>query len=262
MLKVDAATDGVARLPAWADGFAPFGTVHLLSVLLCIVLLVPLFIKGLSATKRDGDDRIPVAVWCGLLVGINAWSWTFWLTVPQFDLKQSLPLHFCDVAALIAPVALWFRWRWTRTLLFFWGFGLCTQAFVTPTITLGPAHERFWIFWLLHAGIVGSAAYDYVVRAYRPALRRCIAAIGMSILLFSVAMGVNHFLGSNYAYSGQSMPDQPTIIDALGPWPQRLLVLTAIGSAFFFMLVGISTVVSRFMPVCAKHVSEYTGPTA
>ncbi len=32
-------------------------------------------------------------------------------------------------------------------------------------------------------------------------------------------------LGVNYAFVGPSKPDQPSIIDVLGPWPQRLLLI-------------------------------------
>jgi uncharacterized membrane protein YwaF len=32
----------------------------------------------------------------------------------------------------------------------------------------------------------------------------------------------------NYGYVGQSKPGQPSLVDALGPWPQRVFVMVGL----------------------------------
>jgi hypothetical protein len=44
---------------------------------------------------------------------------------------KSLPLHICDLTRLLVPVALWTNHRAARAMLYFWGLGLSSQAFIT-----------------------------------------------------------------------------------------------------------------------------------
>ncbi len=154
--------------------------------------------------------------------------------------QDSLPLHVCDLAALIGPLALLIErpaWSWwLRALLFFWGVGLTTQGLVTPTLEHGPNHPRFYLFWLNHGSVVLLAVYDFVVRGYRPRYAEVWFAIGVTYALAALMIPVNLALNANYVFSGPSTPEAPTVLDALGAWPVRLVWMALIVAAVYHAL--------------------------
>jgi uncharacterized membrane protein YwaF len=44
-------------------------------------------------------------------------------------------------------------------------------------------------------------------------------------------------LGANYGFLGPSKPAQPTLVEVLGPWPQRLAVIFAIVAGAMALLM-------------------------
>ena len=48
-------------------------------------------------------------------------------------------------------------------------------------------------------------------------------------------MTANSLLGSNFAFASRP-PDNPSLIDHLGPWPWYLLAMQFIALLFFFLL--------------------------
>ncbi|MCW5767174.1 MAG: TIGR02206 family membrane protein [Phycisphaeraceae bacterium] len=163
----------------------------------------------------------------------RVWAWStivwqiasvaFWAWPTHFDLAESLPLHLCDIAAWIAPLALLTQKRWLRAVLYFWAIGLSTQAFFTPVLAEGPAHPRFWFFWIGHTQIVGSAIYDVVALGFRPRAKDFVYGVLANAAFFAIVMPVNLIWGVNYGFVGNVTPIHPTLIDKLGPWPLRIV---------------------------------------
>lgn len=124
-----------------------------------------------------------------------------------------------------------------RALLYFWGFGLSTQALLTPALTDPPSSIWFWAFWLQHGFVIAAAVYDVAAREFRPAWRDWLFASG-AIILYGIAMlPVNHWLGANYGFLGDSRPETPSIIDLLGPWPARLFVIALLAPGVMAILM-------------------------
>jgi hypothetical integral membrane protein (TIGR02206 family) len=145
------------------------------------------------------------------------------------------------------------QWRPWRTILYFWGLGLSTQAFFTPTLDLGPMHTKYWLFWVGHTAIVGSAVYDMVVRGYRPTLRDLGFALlttytlNMSIFYFDVLLTDLVKEPISYWYIGPSKPDKPTVIDKLGRWPLRVLWVALIVITDFILLWAVWPILRRLL---------------
>lgn len=235
----------------------PFGPEHLVALAWTLPLVVAscwLGRRWLSRAARGSDphgvrkERL-LSVWWGTgVVGINIASIVYWLMPARFDLKVSLPLQLCDLACAMTPLVFLTGWRLPRALVYFWGIGLSTQAFVTPTLDEPPPSARYWLFWLVHLAIVGSAVYDLVVRRFRPTWRELLWAIGVSVAWVLLMVWLNEALGSNYGYVGRGDPGSPTIVDFLGPWPARVLVMAAIGIAAFVCLWGVWPLWARLRP--------------
>ncbi|MCC6676378.1 MAG: TIGR02206 family membrane protein [Phycisphaerales bacterium] len=217
----------------WWTTFAPFTLFHLVTVLACGAAMLAAAVYGHwhRGTPREIRFRRGWG-WC--VIAYQVYTTIFYAS--QCTIQRSLPLQVCDLAAFIAGAAMITQRRWVRTLLYFWGIGLSTQAFATPIIHDGLGTLRFWMFWIGHVAIVGSAVYDVVVGRYRPGLRDLAAVIGMSLLYGAVVMVLNIAAGTNYGYIGNTRPDNPTVIDKLGAWPGRVGIMAAIVITDFILL--------------------------
>ena len=205
-------------------------TFHAFTASHAAVLVVFAFVTAVACTL--GVRRRGTATLARLERGAGAcmlalWvvSTLYWLVPQNYTIQEALPIHMCDLTGLIAPLVLITHKRALRTLLYFWGLGLSSQAMITPVLEHGPAYLPFWLFWLTHASIIGTAIYDLVAHRYRPTFRDCLFAIGMCAIWLAVVLVVDLSLDVNYGYVGKITPDRPTVIDHLGPWPIRVYKL-------------------------------------
>lgn len=241
-------------LADWVMTFRPFGWMHALSLAWTLGAMVAACWLGrrwLARGRYDLEQRLASA-WGGFCLCVNVWSIVFWSLPGQFNVRESLPLQLCDIACLIAPLVLLTGdragVRWARTLVFFWGIGLSTQAFFTPTLLEGPGHMKYYLFWLVHLAIVGTAVYDIAVRRYRPTVRDLLVAIAATLVWAIGVFFLNTAIGSNYGYIGNTTPEAPTIIDRIGPWPQRVFILTGIVIALFVAMWFFANLFDRIRP--------------
>jgi hypothetical integral membrane protein (TIGR02206 family) len=118
-------------------------------------------------------------------------------------------------------------------LLYFWGVGLSSLAFVIPVLEVGPANLEFWSFWLSHWMIVGGAVFMTLALGYRPALRDLVIAAVVLVAYGLAMIPVNTALGSNYAYVAPESP--PAAF--LGAWPLPRLPLLGLSAVLLMILV-------------------------
>ena len=226
--------------PAIPSGFTPFTATHLVAVGVCIAAIGLFILTGKQADERR--ERLVARTWATLWLVQQAIATVYWLLPAQFDVGKSFPIHLCDVAGWLGPFALLVaqsrRTRWLRTVLYFWGIGLSTQAFFTPTLEQGPGDFRFWLFWISHTQIVGAALYDIVARGYRPDARDFKVAIIASLCWAVPIVLLNWATGLNYGYLGKEL-EGTTILNALPPWPWRIVAVMGIVLALFTVLWGV-----------------------
>jgi hypothetical integral membrane protein (TIGR02206 family) len=213
--------------------FRPFGFQHFLPAGIALVGMSIIAAIGwrLNNSPRERTMRLSIAWTCfAYAVFVSLWYVSPWKLV----WSRSLPLHMCDVMVLLAPLALITHNRTLRTLNCFWGVTLCTQAFMTPILSIGLDDMEFYTFWTSHAVIVGSSLYDYAAGRFRPRLRDYKVCVGWGLVWIVTVFLVNILLeklgypGANYGYVGQSIPGQPTIVDKLGPWPFRAVLIAVV----------------------------------
>jgi hypothetical integral membrane protein (TIGR02206 family) len=222
-------------LPAWTERFELFGWLHGVTVAVCVGLIVGGCALGrwlspaAERAARRGLAACSLAIF-GVYVG-------YWAMPARFEWAYSLPLHVCDLMAFVAVWAMWSERRGPRGVLYFAGLALCTQGFITPIVTSGPAYLHFWLFWWLHLWIVGAAAYDLFARRFRPTWAEWRLTVGVGILYVLAMMALNHVIEANYGYVGATTPRTATLIDALGPWPWRVGILGLMTIALMALLM-------------------------
>eukprot|EP00752_Nemacystus_decipiens_P016585 g14825.t1 len=206
-----------------------FTTTHHLLALGVFVIVVSVMI--VSGRANDRWTRRLAAV-----IGLGVWliSAVYYTLPGNLEPDKSLPIQACDVLVLLAPLTLIRPSRLLYAVVYFGGFGLTTQAFVTPTSDIGaPDNIKFWIFWLLHGVILSTAIYIVVVSRFRPTfkdLRNAVLFWGIYALLM-IALNYGTYLGGlnggqgwYYGYLGPTLPDivAGSVLKHLGQWPRTL----------------------------------------
>jgi hypothetical integral membrane protein (TIGR02206 family) len=223
-------------MPSTWDVFAPYSGLHALALLVCALLIAAPSIAGrrlrqdAEATLRRALAAFAVCYW----VAYNIWwNWN------GLDLRTGLPLQLCDFNGLVAPLALMTGWRWARAALYFWTVALTSQAFIQPALTSGPATLVFWAFWTAHTIIAACAVYDIAVLGFRPGWRDLGRALVVSAAYVALVAPVNQWLGSDYGFIGDPADSRevPPFVRALGPWPQRAIILVALAVPGFVVVL-------------------------
>lgn len=219
------------------EHFHPFTPLHFAALLVCVALpaTIALFASRTRETKRSLRNGRRFLAIGNLVIWIIACG--FWFFPGYFRIDQSLPLHFCNIANLIAAAAVGFRWRIAQSLLYFWTFALCIWAFLTPFLMVGPAHLWFWVFWLYHLFIPLATSWVLSVDQFRPALADLRSAFIVTFLYTGFLALLNGMTGWNYGFVGAGKPGQPSVIDVLGPYPLRLIWMTLIAGMLFTVLL-------------------------
>lgn len=216
------------------ESFAPFSTLHAATVAGIGLATAALVLaarrgSGVARALATGLGVFYVVAW----IGMHGWR----NLPPQLDPMRTLPLQMCHLAALAGGLYFAAGWKWLRPLLYFWGLALTTQACITPTLTEGPSRLEFWFFWLTHGIIVAAALYAIAVDGYRPSWRDYGFACVAGAIYVAVAVALNVALGANYGFLGNMQPEIPTIIDLLGPWPERIALIMLIVAAAMAVLM-------------------------
>lgn len=222
----------------WLHQFQPFSVHHVLVV--CISALIMGTLLGLGRRWRGtARERLWRRIWGAGIVVTQIATISWWLLPANWDPGVSLPLHLCDLTVWVAAVALLAPSRLARCIIYFWGLGLSTQAFFTPTLQEGAAQMQYWWFWIQHTQIVGVAFYVIIVDGFRPTLRDLLAINIVTFGYLGAMLAINIPLDLNYGYVGQADPSTETVIQRLGPWPLRIVWITLIVEAVFVVMWAI-----------------------
>lgn len=216
--------------------FHPFTTEHFAALGIGAAVAACFILAG----RRGGDTR-KRATW--LLAGINLAVYPlsllgWWSLDAGKSIDNLLPCHLCDIAAITAGIALLTKRPLFCALTYFWGLAATLQALLTPAITVGFPTLPFVMFFIHHFAVVIAALYLPIVNGWRPKRpfwKGPLEVYGWSIVYLAFAMTINRLLGSNFAFASRP-PDNPSLIDHLGPWPWYLVSMQAIALVFFCLL--------------------------
>ncbi len=215
------------------DAFQPFTPTHALALAGIAAAAWGFVAAGRRASEPTVLER--TLAWTNLAIWIAAHGW--WVVPPQLDWATTLPLQLCHITAVVASLVLLTRRHALRALLYFWGFALSTQALLTPMLTDPPTTIWFWAFWAQHGFVIAVAVYDVAVLGFRPSWRDYWLACRMTFLYGLAMLPVNLTLGANYGFVGNSRPETPSVIDLIGPWPERLIVIVLLVAGVMALLM-------------------------
>lgn len=210
----------------------PFGRLHGLTVL---AMFAAIALLAWAGRRKPEWVRLGLG-WAALAIWLANQSYYAMREGGAVDWSKALPLQVCDVVALVAPLSLLTRNRWLMAVSWFGGLGLSTQAFITPVVRGGPDSVEYWVFWLMHGCIYATAVVHVVSLGYRPNFGDYARAWLASLGYVAFVVPFDMVTGWNYGYMGNTLPGTPTILDHLGPWPWRILVLCVLTSGIYLVL--------------------------
>lgn len=217
------------------ESFSIHPIIHLLMLVGLVVFSIMMIAIGKYTTQQGKEGAVSKSMGIWLLIMWSVYN-VYYFHPSIFDISVSLPLHVCDLLAIIASIAMIYPNRRASSLLYFCGLGLATQAIITPIGNQSPTTYRFWMFWLLHIGIIVSALYDLFVRRFYPKTKDLRFVILCDFVYVIVILPIDILFGWNYGYIGNSIPASTTIIEALGAWPLRVLWMILIVIALQIVL--------------------------
>lgn len=215
------------------DRFHPFSADHFGALGVGFSVLGLLLWFGTQSPRRR---NLVAAVLAGICLLAWPMSQIAWMMHPApKSLENILPLHLCDVAAIVAGFALLTRHPTLCALTYFWGLAATIQALLTPNVSMGFPHLPYLMFFTHHFAIVGAALFLPIVDGWkpkRPHFRAVLEVYLWSLGYLAVAMSVNRWLGTNFGFASRP-PENPSLIDYLGPWPWYLVGMQALAIVFF-----------------------------
>ena len=216
--------------------FKPFSHEHLITVLIGSVVVAALLLAGRSGER---GRKLSAAVLAFANLSAYPLNQAAWLSLDEpVALDNLLPFHLCDIAAIVAGFALMTGSHTLRSLTYFWGLAATFQALLTPALGVGFPAWPFITFFVQHFAIVAAALYFPIVDGWRPKQplwRSPLEVYGWSVAYLVFALFINSLLQTNFGFASRP-PDNPSLIDHLGPWPWYLFSLQAIALVVFLLL--------------------------
>lgn len=213
-------------------GFQAFSIEHGIPVLLFICSTI-LWIR-LASNWTSRNQFLTAFIFSLSLAFTVLWWMVFRMYTGQFDIREDLPFHLCNILTLVFPFALYYKARWFFGILYFWVFAGTLQAVITPDLREPFPHYIYFRYWWIHCGMISLVFYGLIVfkwKIYFKDLKN--AMIGANVyLVFSLI--INVVTGGNYFFTMRK-PEAVSILDYIGPWPWYLGTGQIVMFVFFLL---------------------------
>lgn len=215
------------------NNFQLFSLEHGLVMLFFAVLG---FILIRWALKQSTQRQDQVGIMLSIILILTNIIWIgLQIWVKDFNYKEDLPFHLCNVVGILTIFLALTKKQWIFEVLFFWVMSAVLLAMVTPGIMDSFPHYHFIKYWLTHAGVVIFMLYATFVYGMRLTIKSVLKSfIAIQIYALSVYM-INRLLGSNYFYLN-AKPPIDSLLDAFGDWPQYLIVIELMLLPLFLLI--------------------------
>lgn len=237
------------------EPFTPFSAIHIITLVLLTLInfLIIIFYrnkrskeyKKYAGRKNTGAHAVagPVdytkmfRLFLAIFMILNEAVYTAWsIATGEWTLGYSLPLHLCDMAMFFSVIMLVTKNYFLYEITYFWGLGGSLQALVTPDLyPYSFPHFIYFNFFLAHGAVVTSVLFMTFVEGFKPSKKSIWKTVVFTNIYMAVIAVIDILTQGNYLFL-RHKPNNPSIMDYLGPWPWYILGLEAIGIVVMFIL--------------------------
>ncbi len=214
--------------------FEAFSLMHFLPVLVIFIFFTVLIFYAPKFSKKN---QVLIGFLLSLIPLAAVLTRMIMLIIGgSFNYKEDLPLHLCRVVAFMLPAVMWTQNRLWIGVLYFFIVGGTLQAVITPELSDGPDSIHYYLYWLVHAWMVGIPIYaiiSYKIHIKWQDFWRAVIYINGYLIIAHI---INYILGSNYFYTMRKPPVE-SILDMLGPWPIYIFIVELIAVFLFLVLM-------------------------
>lgn len=217
---------------ATQQNFRLFGPVHLLILGSIVALAASLAIVARHVAVYRRRLRIGVAV--ALLANAIVWyvylAIRGWLTFPD-----GLPLELCDATLCVTVIASFTLNPTAFDLAYFGALAGTSMAVLTPDLWEPFPSFSTVQFFVAHGLVVVAVLYLVWSGQARPRPHSIWRAM-LALNIFAVFTGTfDAVFGTDYMYL-RAKPDNPSLLDYLGPWPWYIVTTEFVAVGLFTLL--------------------------
>lgn len=206
---------------------------HLFMLFLFILLTFLLYIFRDSI--KMGKKPIARFLLAAVLISSEL-SLYIWYTIYDiWNLRGTLPLHLCSIALFLSTIMLVTKHYFIFEISYFLSVGGAVQALLTPELFYDFPHFRYFHFFLAHIAIILANLYMIWVEKYQPTFKSVWKAFLALNIIAAIVYMVNVKTGENYMFLARK-PNNPSLLDLLGPYPIYLISLEFIALVLFIFL--------------------------
>ena len=208
-----------------------FGPLHssLLMAIASVAIALPFLCRRGLVPWRGAR----LAIGWGL--AINELVWWIYRYSHEGIRAANLPLQLCDLTVWLAVAGCLTLAPTVVEFAYFAGMAGAGMALLTPNLwSPWPSYPAIY-FFVAHGGIVIAVAllaFGGVARFRPGAVWR---SFGLLLCYAALVGPVDAALGCNYMFLCRK-PDNPSLLDRMGPWPWYLAGGAAVALAFFWLL--------------------------
>lgn len=214
------------------SNFRLFGPMHI--AILSAAPATAAILALLALQFRQREKAIRIALGMFLLLNSLLWygyqAWRHWLSFPG-----SLPLELCDATLCLTIIALFTLSPAIFDLAYYWALAGTSMALLTPDLWEPFPSFSTVEFFVTHGMVVVGVLYLAWAGSARPrpgSVWRALVAGNA----FALAVGVFDLIfKTNYMYLLRK-PDNPSLLDFLGPWPWYIASGEGIALVLFSLL--------------------------
>mgnify|MGYP005750756823 CR=1 FL=1 len=174
-------------------------------------------------------------------VGLNIW----YFSTGYWNVMYTLPFQLCSISIYLCIWMLLFKQKLVFEIVYFLGLGGATQALLTPELFFAFPHFRFLHFFIAHICIILAVLYMVWVEKYTISFSSLWKAFLSLQIIAPFVFWINRMTLGNYMFLARK-PENPSLIDLLGPYPWYILSLQLVVLVVFFLLY------IPFLPVWKK----------
>lgn len=217
-------------MQAMPPAFHPYGPSHKAVLAITLVLFVVMLLFSRTRWAELSQRVLGTMLLALYPVGLAVHA-----TYGSLSVLTALPLQYCDIATLAGGIALWTRRPFFCEVVYFFGIAGTLQGLLTPALIYEFPDPRFFLFFIMHAGVPITAIYVVTAMKVRPRPWAVPRIMAFSLAWYAVIAVVNYAIGANYAFQC-SKPVNASLFDQLGPWPWYNLSSIGLGLIFYTLL--------------------------